>query len=340
MKFPWANITLLLFLTILTVTGYFGLTNGRSQGAIWLWLHGIAAYGTVALLYWKSAIVLDAWRRKTVWTRQRIGFAAMLVLLLLTLVTGILWTVDGPLYIGGFSLVSIHIYLAIPLMFLMVWHMWRMRFIFRVKGTFGRRWFMGTAVAALSGLASWRLVEWGLDQLPVTGGTRRFTGSYRAEDPFPSVAWIADRPAPLSIDTYTLTLDGAVQTATQWTYAQILERGTDEQTAVLDCTGGWYTEQTWRGVRLQRLLDEAGVLDEAESVTITAVSGYKRRFGLNELDQVLLATHIDDTPLRHGYGFPLRLVVPHRRGYDWVKWVTHITINRTSKWLQSPLPLQ
>ncbi len=28
------------------------------------------------------------------------------------------------------------------------------------------------------------------------------------------------------------------------------------------------------------------------------------------------------------------------RGYDWVKWVTAIEVNDTSKWLQPPLPLE
>ncbi|GIK55427.1 MAG: molybdopterin-dependent oxidoreductase [Chloroflexi bacterium] len=39
-------------------------------------------------------------------------------------------------------------------------------------------------------------------------------------------------------------------------------------------------------------------------------------------------------------GVPVRLVVPHRRGYDWVKWVTHIHVNTTSAIWQSPLPLR
>ncbi|KAA3662170.1 MAG: hypothetical protein DWQ04_14245, partial [Chloroflexi bacterium] len=86
MKFPWANVALLVFLVVLLVTGYFGFTNGRVAGEWLLWLHGIAAYGLMVLLFWKASIVLDAYRRKKTWTRARVVFAIMAGLLLLTLV--------------------------------------------------------------------------------------------------------------------------------------------------------------------------------------------------------------------------------------------------------------
>jgi DMSO/TMAO reductase YedYZ molybdopterin-dependent catalytic subunit len=44
--------------------------------------------------------------------------------------------------------------------------------------------------------------------------------------------------------------------------------------------------------------------------------------------------------LSHGHGSPARLVAPGKRGFEWVKWVDHIEVNETSKWLQPPLPLQ
>ena len=47
-----------------------------------------------------------------------------------------------------------------------------------------------------------------------------------------------------------------------------------------------------------------------------------------------------ERPLTQGHGFPVRLVAPDHRGVEWVKWVTEIRINATSKIWQSPLPLQ
>lgn len=64
MKFPWANIALLIFLITLTASGYLGLVNGHEKAAWRLWLHGISAYAVIALFVWKSRIILDAYRRK------------------------------------------------------------------------------------------------------------------------------------------------------------------------------------------------------------------------------------------------------------------------------------
>jgi hypothetical protein len=110
MRTPWVNILLLLLLLLQSGTGYLGMTSNREPEAWLLWLHGIGAYGLTFLLYFKSAIILDAWSRKKKWTRHRVAFVVLLVFLVLTLITGLLWTIDGPIYLAGFSLISIHIY--------------------------------------------------------------------------------------------------------------------------------------------------------------------------------------------------------------------------------------
>lgn len=343
LKFSWANVALLLLVMTLLITGYFGMTNGRFPVAWLLWLHGMAAYGVLVLLLWKGAIIVDAFRRKRRWTWSRVGFAGMLALLLLTLLCGLLWTFAGPIYVGGFSLVSIHIYLAIPLALLLVWHTRRMRFGFRLPQTWGRRLFLGTAVSALGGGLLWRSADWVKAQWRLPGAARRFTGSYERDsfsNRFPSVSWIADRPSPVDVAAWELVIAGAVARPLRLRYEELAARPQQRVEAVLDCTGGWYARQQWEGVRLADLLAEAGVLADAASVTIEAVSGYKRRFPLDEAAHFLLALHVAEAPLRHGHGFPLRLVAPTRRGYDWVKWVARIQVNRSSAIWQSPLPLQ
>lgn len=109
--------------------------------------------------------------------------------------------------------------------------------------------------------------------------------------------------------------------------------------ATLDCTGGWYTTQVWGGVLMGRLLALADVEDEGRSLTVTAVSGYQRRFSLDEANKYLLALSVAGRPLSHGHGFPIRLVAPDQRGVNWVKWVARIQVNETSQLWQSPLPL-
>ncbi len=74
-------------------------------------------------------------------------------------------------------------------------------------------------------------------------------------------------------------------------------------------------------------------------MTVRSVTGYARRFSLEEAEGYLLSTRVGGDPLSHRHGFPLRLVAPGKRGYDWVKWVTAVEVNDTGKWWQPPLPL-
>jgi DMSO/TMAO reductase YedYZ molybdopterin-dependent catalytic subunit len=40
----------------------------------------------------------------------------------------------------------------------------------------------------------------------------------------------------------------------------------------------------------------------------------------------LLATHVGSEQLSYEHGFPLRLIAPGRRGFEWVKWITGIEV--------------
>ena len=100
----------------------------------------------------------------------------------------------------------------------------------------------------------------------------------------------------------------------------------DELVALLDCTGGFYSSQRWRGVRISRLLDLAQPHADARYVSFISVTSYRWSLPLDEARQALLATHVGDDALSHDHGAPLRLVAPGRRGFEWVKWITHIEL--------------
>ena len=340
MRFPWVNVALLTLLLLQVVSGTLGFVNGEERQAWLLWLHGMGAYALILLLWWKGAVVWNVLRRGQRWTWARVSFLVGVVLLLLTLALGLLWTFGGPRSLWGFSLVSLHIYTAVPLILLLLFHIWRMRWILDVKRAVDRRAFLRLALAGLAGTLIWWLARrW--------QGARRFTGSYEVGSMggwFPHVSWINDNPAPIDSGGWQLAITGEVRQALWLDYETLLQMAHDERTATLDCTGGWYSEQIWRGVSLQRLLAQAEPLPGARSVLLRSVTGYWRRFSLDEAfgesGGFLLATHVAGAPLDHGHGFPVRLVAPGLRGFEWVKWVMELRVESAPAWLQPPLPLE
>ncbi|MDQ3989714.1 MAG: molybdopterin-dependent oxidoreductase, partial [Actinomycetota bacterium] len=115
-----------------------------------------------------------------------------------------------------------------------------------------------------------------------------------------------------------------------------LRAGNDVLRATLDCTNGWYAEQEWRGVRLDRLLGDS----RGRSIDVVSATGYSRRLPLRDASHLLLATHAAGRPLSAGHGAPVRLVAPGRRGFWWVKWVARIEVVDAPWWVAPPFPLQ
>jgi DMSO/TMAO reductase YedYZ molybdopterin-dependent catalytic subunit len=76
------------------------------------------------------------------------------------------------------------------------------------------------------------------------------------------------------------------------------------------------------------VLDGTDVDGEARWVVVRSVTGYRWSFPLDEAEDLLLATHVGGERLSHGHGFPLRLVAPDRRGFQWVKWVEAVDVRR------------
>jgi hypothetical protein len=342
MRYPWVNIALLILLVAQLLTGFFGLISGAPVFAWVLWLHGIIGYAILVIFVWKGRIILDVVRRRRLDLTRAI-FLLFTLLTLVILATGLIWSEAGPHYASGFSLITIHAVLALLLLALLAWHTVARRFILRAPRARDRRAFLRLAAISVGGLALWQAGRSAKVLLALPGAFRRFTGSYETGSltgAFPVVSWFFDRPDPVDASAWRLVIDGAVRKPAALAYGQVLAALTSSLTTVIDCTGGWYSVQEWSGISLGELLDLAGPQPGTQSVTIQSVTGYARRFPLDEARAFVLATHVAGQPLDHGHGFPLRLVAPAHRGYDWVKWVTRIQVNESSYLLQPPLPLQ
>ncbi len=341
MRFPWANLLLLIFLAIELVSGFLGLTSGSENRAIHMQLHRVAGYGILITLAWKTANVL----RSMKWPRPataRSASIALSVLLVVCLATGVAWSLIGPYGWWIFSGVSWHIYVGALIVPLLVWHIWHMTRGFPIGFWAERRLFIQTAGAFVVGLAAWQVSEGVARAANLNGQNRRFTGSYKARDfsgnDFPRVSWLNDSPEPIDGDKWRLRIFGAVSEDLELSYSDLARDAA--RTATLDCTGGWHSTQNWSGVQLAVLMTEARPLDSARSVIARSITGYYRKFSMDAAREFLLATHVTGETLSHGHGYPVRLVAQGRRGYEWVKWVTEIEFSETPHWWQPPLPTQ
>ena len=337
----WANTLLLLFLLAELASGFFGLISGSEDRAVYMDVHRVAGYGILAILVWKTAIVMRSLRRPR---RFAVRAPSVLLagLLAATLALGFAWSLAGPFHFWIFSGVSWHIYVGAALAVPLAWHAVHMARGTRISFSPNRRLLLRAAALGLAGFVGWRLSEGVAAAAELNAANRAFTGSYpaggRAGNAFPTVSWLNDNPAPIDAASWRLRVFGEVERPLTLSAADLGESAS--VVAALDCTGGWRATRTWRGTALADILDAAGAAESARSVTVRSVTGYYRRFSLDAARRFLLASRVEDEALSHGHGFPLRLVAPERRGFEWVKWVTEIEISATPAWLQPPLPIQ
>jgi DMSO/TMAO reductase YedYZ molybdopterin-dependent catalytic subunit/multisubunit Na+/H+ antiporter MnhB subunit len=329
------NLALLAVLTVAFATGLTAETLGTPGLGRWVVAaHGVAGLAVALLTPWKTRVAQRGLRRRNARRAVSVVVAAMMTVVL---VTGVLNTVGVPERIGRFTVLWVHIAVALALVPLLGWHVVARKTLPRSTDLTRRN------VLRLGGVASAATVAWwaggaAVGGLGLRGADRRFTGSHETAslqpDELPVTQWLDDEVPRLSADGWALTVRDELDVR-RLTLGDVGTLPQDDVPAVLDCTSGWWSLQSWQGVRLDRLVSPG----DARSVVVTSVTGYARRFPAAELDRLWLVTGVGGAALRAGNGFPARLVAPGRRGFWWVKWVTRIETSPVPWWLQSPFPL-
>ncbi len=333
------NVGLLALLLLAGGTGVLAFAVGSPVPArLVVAAHGAAGLGLLLLVPWKAVVVRRAWQRRPTGS----GGVSLGVATLLTLLTGVLHAVGvtGPWsWSAGIPVLHVHVAAGVGTGALVVVHAWGRRQ--RPRATdLGRRGLLRAGALGAGAVALWGAGEGLLRLTGAPGAQRRATGSFErgTDEPaaMPVTQWISDAVPGSPAAVLVLAAPGRrvrVPVAD-------LDRG-DVVRAALDCTGGWYAVQDWRGVRLDRLLASLDrELPDGGSVDVVSVTGFRRRLPLSEAGGLLLATHAAGRPLSPGHGAPVRLVAPGRRGFWWVKWVARVEVVDAPWWLQSPFPLQ
>ena len=311
------NVGLLCLLTLAFASGWVAFELSGQFARATLVVHAAAGVSIVLLVPWKSLVANHGLRRPR---RLRWASLVLAVGVVVSLAFGFLHSF-GHFEIGYLTAMEFHVGAAVAIVPFFIWHVLARPAKLRPTDLSRRNFLKGAALLGASAL--------GVAAVP--GATRAPTGSFSAAYAIPT-QWMFDGIPQLEITDWGLLVAGKV-----WTYDE-LWAFTDRVTAVLDCTGGWYSKQSWEGVWLERLLPAAATA--SSSVNVRSVTGYNRRFPTADASGLLLATRLDGSRLDAGNGFPVRLVVPGQRGFTWVKWVSAIDAEDLPSWWQPPFPLQ
>ncbi|KUJ58931.1 molybdopterin-dependent oxidoreductase [Streptomyces sp. NPDC093228] len=138
---------------------------------------------------------------------------------------------------------------------------------------------------------------------------------------------------PRKDDTnYRLTVDGMVDRPASYTLADLRALPQTRLVHDVQCVTGWRVPKTpFEGVRLSTLLDAAGVDPSAGAVRFTCFDGaYTESLTLDQArrSDVLVALKMQDKPVGHNHGGPVRLYVAPMYFYKSAKWLSGITVTR------------
>jgi hypothetical protein len=304
------NLTLLAALALAFATGVLALWVGEARAWAVTWAHGAAGFGVILLVRWKLPVVRRGLRRRRPAAGSSLVTGGVAVAMLLTGIAHSLGLAD----VGPVTVLGVHIALALALVPLVAMHVFthpqRPR-----RGDLTRAGFLRLAAVALLAAGGKALFE------GTVAASRAASGSLRVGLPVPT-SWINDSAPAIDAGEWRSRLAGLPVRSV---------------TAALDCTSGWYSVNRWSGVAVSDLL--GSLPSGTRSILVSSHTGYSRRFDVSELPSLILATHLDGHPLQPGNGAPARLVVPGRRGFWWVKWVSAIEPSGRPPWWQLPFPL-
>ena len=252
MKNNWTNVLLAVLLAFELATGLFGLVSGGADRGFVLVLHNIGAFAIVAIAGWKVAIVAGSLRRRS-GGAARLASVTLSFLVLAAFGLGLAWSLNGFFRLAGITGLTWHMFAGVAALPIAAWHALKYTKRWRVGVNADRRAVIKLGGAAAAGAGIWLVYEGLLKQFDLAGASRRFTGSHEysggGANAFPTTSWLNDSPGPVNLDSWKLRVDGNVSHPFELDIDDIAKLASGSITTTLDCTGGWYANRSWRGVR-------------------------------------------------------------------------------------------
>ncbi len=182
----------------------------------------------------------------------------------------------------------------------------------------GRRAFLGLMIAGLAGLFLGRDLFSALT--PKTSNSSGTTG-FRINS-------VASAPT-FDESTWRLTFDGLFRKPATLTFSEFKDLPQVDRVRDFHCVEGWGVNGVkWTGVTLAAVMKHFDIDPSATHIIFHSSdsAAYTDSVTLEEAsrDDTLLAHSLNDEPLIHDMGSPLRLVLPNTYGYKYVKWVERV----------------
>jgi sulfoxide reductase catalytic subunit YedY len=136
-----------------------------------------------------------------------------------------------------------------------------------------------------------------------------------------------------NVEKWRLQVTGGVKNPLRLKYDEILAMPAIEKGVLMICPGFFANHGKWKGISIRTILDMAQAEKDATHVSVYGPEGdyqNSQRYPMQDIqsDKVFLAYEVNGKPLPQRHGFPLRAVAEDSFGYDWVKYVYKVEVNK------------
>ena len=137
----------------------------------------------------------------------------------------------------------------------------------------------------------------------------------------------------VDLNKWRLNVNGAVGNPLNLTYEEVKMLPAMEKDILLICPGFFAIYGHWKGIAMEHLLQTAGMDKDATHMTFHGPEGnYEKTesFPIGEIKtgKIFLAYQVNGKPLPRKHGFPLRVVAEDHYGFEWVKYVHKVTVEK------------
>lgn len=132
---------------------------------------------------------------------------------------------------------------------------------------------------------------------------------------------------------WRLQVTGQVEKPLSLSMDDILKLPIFEKNVLMICPGVFANFGHWKGISIAQLLDTAQADSHSTHITIRGPEGpdeKSKRFSVSDIqkDAVFLAYEINGQKLPQKHGYPIRAVAEGYFGFDWIKFVHKIEVDK------------